>query len=225
VTDDRWEHFAQVDAEYYVLTDIGREPDEEGRWRFFASGEAEADRILTRCEPHLGGRDLAIEIGCGVGRVAIPISRNFGRVLGVDVAPTMLGKLRENAAKAGALVEPVLAADSWDERERADLAYSVLVFQHLPAFAEIAAYVHRVAQALKPTGIGYLQFDTRPATLAYRARNVLPDAVLPRRWRRGLRRIRRSAASLRELFREAELEIVAEAAPDSEEHVFIVRRT
>jgi SAM-dependent methyltransferase len=225
VTDDRWEHFAQVDAEYYVLTDIGREPDEEGRWKFFASGEAEADRILTRCEPHLGGRDLAIEIGCGVGRVAIPISRNFGRVLGVDVAPTMLGKLRENAAKAGALVEPVLAADSWDEPERADLAYSVLVFQHLPAFAEIAAYVHRVAQALKPTGIGYLQFDTRPATLAYRARNVLPDAVLPRRWRRGLRRIRRSAASLRELFREAELKILAEAAPDSEEHVFIVRRT
>jgi SAM-dependent methyltransferase len=224
VTDNRWERFAQVDAEYYVLTDIGREPDEEARREFFASGEAEADRILARCEPHLGGHDVAIEIGCGVGRVAIPVSRRFGRVVGVDVAPTMLAKLRENAAKAGAVVEPTLAADSWDEPERADLVYSVLVFQHLPALAAIAAYVHRLAQALKPTGIGYLQFDTRPATLGYHARNVLPDAVLPRRWRRGLRRIRRSATTLRGLFREAELEVLSEAGPDSEEHVFIVRR-
>jgi SAM-dependent methyltransferase len=225
MTDERWERFAQADAEYYVLTDIGREPDEEAKREFFASGEAEAERIVTRCRPHLAGRDVAIEIGCGVGRVAIPVSHHFGRVIAVDIAPTMLAKLRENAASAGAHVEAMLADEPWDEPGRADLVYSVLVFQHLAAFEAISAYVRRLARALKPGGIAYLQFDTRPATVSYRARNLLPDVLLPRRWRRGLRRIRRSPADVRRLFADAKLEILTEASPDSAEHVFIVRPT
>ena len=35
-----------------------------------------------------------------------------------------------------------------------------------------------------------LQFDTRRASLSYRLRNALPDPLLPRPWRRGIRRIR-----------------------------------
>jgi SAM-dependent methyltransferase len=224
MTDERWERFAREDAEYYVLTGIGRAPDSEARRAFFASGEAEAERILARCAPHLDGRELAIEIGCGVGRVALPVARRFRRVIGVDVSPTMLRKLEENAGGAEGLIEPMLADEPWDDGARADLVYSALVFQHVEDFAAIASYVRRVARALKPAGVAYLQFDTRPRSLSYRIRNLLPDALLPGHWRRGLRRIRRSPSSLRDLFRDAGLEIASELGAGSAEHVFVLRR-
>jgi SAM-dependent methyltransferase len=225
MTDERWEEFAREDAEYYVLTGIGRAPGPEARREFFASGEAEAERILATCGSHLDGRELAIEIGCGVGRVALPIARRFTRVIGVDVSPTMLKKLAENAARAEVAVEPVLADEPWDERGQADLVYSVLVFQHIDDFEAIARYVRRIARALKRTGIAYVQFDTRPRSVAYRVRNLLPDAVLRDEWRRGLRRIRRPPAQLRELFGDSGLAIVAELGAGSEEHVFVLSRT
>jgi SAM-dependent methyltransferase len=227
LTDDRWEGFAREDAEYYVLTDLGREPGAEARRAFFESGREQADRLLTECAPYLAGRELAIELGCGVGRIALPLSRHFGKLIAVDISPTMLVKLKENAARdAGAgHVEPMLAGASWDVADTADLVYSVLVFQHIDRLEDIARYVDRLSRTLKRGGIAYLQFDTRPRTLLYRVRNVLPDAVLPTPWRRGIRRIRRRPGSLRRLFNEHALEICNEVGPDSEYHAFIVRAT
>jgi len=224
MSDDRWENFAREDAEYYVLTDIGRGADDDALQEFFATGEGEAARIMTRCDAHLGEHNLAIEIGCGVGRVAVPMSKRFKRIVGVDVAPTMLAKLRDNAERAGAAVETKLVHEAWDEPDRADLVYSVLVFQHIPSLDTIASYLHRTARSLKLRGVGYLQFDTRPRTVPYRLRNTLPDAVLPGQWRRGLRRIRRDSEVVRRLLRDAGLAIVDEATPDSDAHVFVVRR-
>jgi hypothetical protein len=79
VTDEPWQRFAREDAEYYVLTDVGG-AGVEARRTFFASGHSEAQRILRECEPYVDGRELPIEIGCGVGRVAL--SANVCRELG-----------------------------------------------------------------------------------------------------------------------------------------------
>lgn len=225
MTDEPWERFAREDAEYYVLTDVGGDRDAPARSQFFASGLAQAERLLQDCEPYVDGRELAIEIGCGVGRVALPLSRRFERLIAVDVSPTMLRKLEENAARdAGAgQIQPMLAHDAWDDADTADLVYSVLVFQHIERFEEIANYVERISRALKPGAVAYLQFDTRPRTLLYHLRNVLPDRLLPRPWRRGIRRIRRAPESLRGLFREHGLEVCRELGPGSEYNAFILR--
>jgi SAM-dependent methyltransferase len=225
LTDERWEAFAREDAEYYVLTDLGREGGAQARRAFFESGERAAERILADCAAYLAGRELAIEIGCGVGRIALPLSRRFGRLIAVDISPTMLRKLEENAARdpGAGQVEPMLADDAWDVPDTADFVYSVLVFQHLDRFDDIARYVERISRTLKPGAIGYLQFDTRPRALLYRFRNTLPDALLPRPWRRGIRRIRRRPESLRSLFRDHRLAICEEVGSESEYHAFVVR--
>jgi SAM-dependent methyltransferase len=223
VSETRWERFAREDAEYYILTGLDTEREAGSLEAFFASGREQARAILDRCAPYLAGYELAIEIGCGVGRVALPVAQRFERVVGVDVSPTMLEKLADNAARAAVVVKPVLADEAWDEPSRADLVYSVLVFQHIETFSEIARYVGRIATALKANGVAYLQFDTRNRTLSYRLRNILPDAVLPRPWRRGIRRIRRSPQSVREVFRAAGLEIVEDLGAGTADHVFLLR--
>jgi SAM-dependent methyltransferase len=225
MTDEQWERFAREDAEYYVLTGVGRGRRADTRSEFFESGRKQAQRLMEDCEPYLNGRDLAIEIGCGVGRVALPLSRQFARLIAVDVSPTMLSKLEENAARdvAAGHIESMLAGHAWDDPNTADLVYSVLVFQHIERYEEIASYVERISRALRPAAIGYLQFDTRPRTVLYRMRNALPDRLLPRPWRRGIRRIRRGSESLRSLFEEHGLEVCRELGPDSEYHAFVVR--
>jgi SAM-dependent methyltransferase len=225
VTDERWERFAREDAEYYVLTDIGSDRGAEARREFFASGNAEAERMLLECEPYVNARELAVEIGCGVGRIALPVSRQFARLIAVDISPTMLSKLEANAARdAGAgRIQTMLARHAWDDPNTADLVYSVLVFQHIESFEEIARYVQRISLALKPRGVAYLQFDTRRRTLLYRVRNLVPDPLLPRSWRRGIRRIRRAPESLRNLFQAHGLQVCHELGRESEYHAFILR--
>lgn len=60
----------------------------------------------------LTDRDLALDLGCGTGQVAVPLSRYTDAVLAVDPEPNMLAGLRARLAVAEAEnVLPVLAAD------------------------------------------------------------------------------------------------------------------
>ncbi|MHC4416680.1 MAG: class I SAM-dependent methyltransferase [Planctomycetota bacterium] len=181
--------------------------------------------MLQQLAGELPGRDLAIEIGCGVGRLLIPMAERFSRVIGVDIAPTMLQKLGAHCERFGiANAEARLIDESWDRRGDADLVYSWLVFQHIADPRLIESSVQRLAGALKPAGAALLQFDTRRPSAAYRLRNALPDPVLPRPWRRDIRRIRRTPAHLAALFDSAGLQVVRELAPRTAEHVFILRK-
>jgi hypothetical protein len=98
------------------------------------------------------------------------------------------------------------------------------VLQHIPDFAVIEGYVARLGACMRPGAVAHLQFDTRPGTIGYHLRNALPDLVLPRRWRRGVRRIRRTAAEVRALFARHGFSIAEELNPDSTDHVFVLVR-
>ncbi|MHC4217790.1 MAG: class I SAM-dependent methyltransferase [Planctomycetota bacterium] len=222
---NRWEAFAREDAELYILGRSVPAGDEEARARFFQSGRETATWMLDQVAGELPGRDLAIEIGCGVGRVLIPMAGCFSRVIGVDAAPTMLKKLQANCAHFGIHnAEPRLVDEAWNGDGEADLVYSWLVFQHLEDPALVDSSVRRLADALRSGGAALLQFDTRPPSAVYRLRNALPDAVLPRPWRRGIRRMRRTPGWLAKLFVAAGLQLVRQIGPQTEEHVFILRK-
>jgi cyclopropane fatty-acyl-phospholipid synthase-like methyltransferase len=222
----RWERLAREDAEFYIRTETTDYTAPGAMDEFFRSGEADVEQIMREVAPWLGERrDAALEIGCGVGRLTLPSARRFGRVVAVDIAPTMLRKLGENAARAGlANVEGFTPDQPYWERGPVDLAYSRWVLQHIPEFEVIEEYIRRVAQALHPQGVAHLQFDTRPATLPYRVRNVLPDFLLRRTWRRGIRRIRRTPELLAATFARHGLRVVHEIGSRQEEHVFILTR-
>lgn len=215
----RWEGFAKTNPEFYIWTDVAHGDD------FAASGRRDAERILALCEPHLKGREVVLEIGCGMGRLLLPMAERFERAVGVDISATMLGHLKERCAAAGVgNVTGALTEDAWDREPVLDLAYSHIVFQHIGNWGDISDYFRRVAGALAPGGVFYAQFDTRPQTLAYRVKTALPDFLLPTTMRRGVRRIRRTVAEIEQLAKANGLRTVSRTGEGSTDTAFVFVR-
>ena len=99
--------------------------------------------------------DVACEIGAGPGYFSLRLARAVGErghVFAVEAHPRMLEVLRDRIAAAGvANVTPILAlqADPLLPPSSCDLALIVNTFHHFP---DGAAYLRRLARALKPGG-------------------------------------------------------------------------
>jgi SAM-dependent methyltransferase len=157
--------------------------DGAGREAFFASGEADVARTLDEIrrtvapdfQPH-----AALDFGCGVGRLAIPLARRCERVVGLDVSEAMLHEARANCERLGVPhVELAPAGAPGDTlahvRGDFDLVHSFIVFQHIAPRAGVRT-ADDLLRRLRPGGVGALHF-----TFAW-------DAGLPRRLAHRLRR-------------------------------------
>ncbi|RBM24330.1 class I SAM-dependent methyltransferase [Streptomyces sp. PT12] len=87
--------------------------------------DAQADLAVRRlAEWHPGGR--ALELGVGTGRIAVPLARRTGDVVGVDSSPEMLDRLRAAIDAAAAPVTPVHGdIRSWADGTAYGLVYCV----------------------------------------------------------------------------------------------------
>ena len=196
--------------------------------RFWASGRGESAQILGHVRPWLHKQDTVLEIGCGVGRVLLPMSTHFARCIGVDISSTRLTQLQTFATRAGLGHQVVTyqPTDPW-HTQQADLVYCVWVFRLLEETAIIADYLRKIAWSLTPDGVAYLQFDLRPRTFPYRVRRLVPDPVLPVQWRRGLRGVRRPRTAVQAMLARAGLLVLSQFVEDPanpRDEAFIVRR-
>lgn len=218
----KWEQFAREDAEYFIDTTFKGDQED-----FFRSGRAFVKQSLKEVLPHLDETERALEIGCGVGRLTFPHVKQFDKVIAVDVAPTMLDKLEKHAEQFGVEnIKTCLPNDPW-HIQPVDFAYSYLAFQHIPNLDIIQNYIRGIASCLKVDGKGWarLQFDTRPATLFYKCRNRLPDWLLPKTQKKGIRRIRRKPGTLIEIFEHNDLEVVQQQFQDTARHTYLLRKS
>jgi hypothetical protein len=217
----RWDRFSseEFSSEHPGVAFDAAELDE-----ILAAGRADADEVLAAVAPWLAVRDTAIEIGAGKGRTTIPMASEFDAVLAVDISSVALAELAKNCEIKGVHnVRTLLAEENWDRESSADLVYSRRTFPLVETMDEIASYFSRIRTALKAEGIGYLHFDTRPRTLAYHVRERTPDPLLPRQWRRGIRRIRRSREQLLALLERRGLRLVGELGANTVWNIFLVR--
>jgi len=176
-TDRDWERYGRLDPYYGVLSDERFRRDRltpEARAAFFATGEEEAARLFAVVRAHLApGFDprRALDFGCGVGRLLLPVARRCGEAVGVDVSQAMLEEARGNCAAAGVTnVSLARADDALSAVEgRFELIYSSIVFQHIPVrrgFRILDALLGRLA----PGGVGALHFTFRRTRLDNRLR-------------------------------------------------------
>ncbi|HET6546420.1 MAG TPA: class I SAM-dependent methyltransferase [Rhodanobacteraceae bacterium] len=162
-----------------------------GRWRndeFFATGRLEVDSQMAALAAHglPQGRRLALDFGCGAGRLTRALAAHFEHVLGVDVAPSMIAAARVLNADVDAAEFRENASVQLDgvAGSSVDLVYSCMTLQHMPA-GLAAGYVAEFLRVLAPGGIAVFQFITGPDT-SLRGRLF---ARVSNRWLNPLRRV------------------------------------
>jgi SAM-dependent methyltransferase len=155
-----WDYLGERDPLWAILSD----PRKRGnRWQlesFFATGRHEVDTVLQAVAnrfpevPHC----CALDFGCGVGRLTRALAAYFDRVIGIDVAASMIRQaLQLNADIQGC--EFVL-------NERADLSlvpsgsvdfiYSNIVLQHIERpYSD--RYLQEFVRVLSPRGLAVFQ--------------------------------------------------------------------
>jgi SAM-dependent methyltransferase len=166
-TDDEWEQVARTDPYWAVLSHeefSRRRMTPDVLERFYASGDAEVADVLalirSRLDPGFAPR-LAVDFGCGVGRMLRGLAQQAERAIGVDVSPTMLGLARQRLDEIG--IDNVDLVQS-DDRLSAvpfgiDLVHSTIVFQHIPPSRGYDLF-EQLVMRLGPGGCGVVHVHT-----------------------------------------------------------------
>lgn len=175
--------------------------------------------------------ELAFELGCGLGRILLPLSRNFRQAIGVDISAGMIHRVADFAKSRGVINARFavirgpgdLLSVIPDAVGRVNFLACFQVFPHIQDFSTIELYLRGVHSLLEPQGIAYLSFDTRPRTPAYYVKTTMPDIFLPRCWQRGMRRIRRDPARVEDALTGCGLRIVQAMGARTGDHRYVVR--
>jgi SAM-dependent methyltransferase len=223
------ERSTEEDPYAYILTS----PKCADPGEFWQSGHRTVrDELLPLIQARGIRQRVGMELGCGMGRLVFPLAPHFQEIAGVDISEGMIQRAQQFARDNGvrnvrfsAISGPEdLLRRAGNYAGRIDFFYSLLVFEHIPDLAMIEGYLHVIGILLAENGIAYLQFDTRPGSLAYHIKTRMPDFLLPRFWRKGIRRIRRRPEEIERGVRNAGLEISEELTSLTSYHRYVLRK-
>jgi ubiquinone/menaquinone biosynthesis C-methylase UbiE len=158
-----WDDWARVDPLWAILTEPVHDQDEG---EFFASGRDAVAMIVAEAA-RLGfprERKVALDFGCGVGRLTHALAAHFETTHGLDIAPLMIERAEQLAAARGVTgcQFSVHAGDALSgfESGGVDFVCSLLVLQHLPSAASITSHLREFVRVLAPGGIAVFQLPT-----------------------------------------------------------------
>ena len=159
-----WNELAEMDPLWAIVTFREKKFGKWDKDEFFQSGEKQVEELIKLCK-NLGYPaefKNALDFGCGVGRLTIPLSKKFARCVGVDISETMinLAKKYQNSPNC----EYIVNSDkklSMLENGSFDLIYSIIVLQHVPEKELIKSYLSEFIRILKKNGILVFQLPSR----------------------------------------------------------------
>lgn len=129
-TDRDWQMIGETEPYFGVLTSemFKRDNlDDAARETFFASGQGDVRHHFDRMNALFGAFEprSALDFGCGVGRLTVPLAEIAGQATGVDISPGMLAEARLHTTPGLTFVDAI--PDSVF-----DWVVSLIVLQHVP---------------------------------------------------------------------------------------------
>jgi ubiquinone/menaquinone biosynthesis C-methylase UbiE len=143
---------------------------------FLNTGISDCDAILgmndLRFNQIIKNKDPSkmqiLEIGCGIGRLLIPMSKIFGEAIGVDISQEMVQQGQKHVKNLSncKILENNGTDLSLFPNSSFDFCYSYLVFQHIPDKRIIEKYISEASRILKHGCLFRFQvrgiIDTKP---------------------------------------------------------------
>jgi SAM-dependent methyltransferase len=204
-SDHAWRRWGETDPYFGVLTNARFRKDviADHRDAFWSSGQAYVAERMATAEHHFGPflKDRALDFGCGVGRLSLPMAQQFNAVVGLDISPAMMNEARRCATEAGISNLDVRLSD--DQLSAADgkfdLVMSCMVLQHIPARRGMLL-IRGLLERTRQYGVIALHVctdrsDTLPSAFRYWAQCSVPGA----HWLTNLARRRPSTEPLMQM--------------------------
>lgn len=159
-----WEDLGALDPYWAILAHPMRK---FGKWKleeFFRTGEEEIERIME-VSHGLGyprQRDLALDFGCGVGRLTRALAKHFRRCHGVDISEAMIARARELNRSIPNCEFTVNAEGHLGmfPDDHFDMVCSLIVLQHLPDQRAIRTSISEFMRAVKRNGLVVFQLPS-----------------------------------------------------------------
>lgn len=163
----KWNRLAKKNARYYVLTDKGESITED---EFREAGRRDVETHVLGDELLMSNltptaEKIALEIGCGIGRLSEFLAPHFRKLYAVDISEEMI-----NQAK-GRLVSikniDFIATDGVSfpiPSSSVDFVFSFIVFQHMPDKAVIRKNMEEIARVLQTKGVAKVQLRGIPVS-------------------------------------------------------------
>ncbi len=160
-----WEQHAQENARYWShpKTPSGRNVDDA---ELTKTGEADVERHIVRntaIQSRLGdlGTRSVLDLGCGVGRMTLPLAHHVRQVSAVDLAPTMVEQAIKRAQGTKNIAFTTTDGRTLPFKDGSfDLVFSQETLHHVPTDADLSSILREIRRVLTPTGIAHLQFRT-----------------------------------------------------------------
>lgn len=130
-TDRDWQIIGETEPYFGVITheEFKRENlTESARSDFYNTGRRHIDADLVEMRRLFGNfvPKSALDFGCGVGRLTVPLAEVTGDAVGVDISPGMLAEARKNGVPGLQFLEQI-------PDRKFDWIISHTVLQHIPS--------------------------------------------------------------------------------------------
>lgn len=189
-SDDSWRQFGKNDPYYGVFSADrfrGKNLNESTLKEFFDSGEVHIDEILQAARLRVNGGMAtanALDFGCGVGRLILPLAKRFGAATGVDISSDYRTEAMRNCERRG--IENVSFAENLSSLLAADRSFdfihSSLVFNHIP-WIRGQKIITEMFQLLRPGGVIAIQvLHHQEAGQLHRLARTARKSFLPLHW-------------------------------------------
>ena len=185
-TDNDWERWGKENPYFGVYSDekyLGRTISSDAQINIFNSGVNDVNRVMQAIQKLNNGKVpqfmRAVDFGCGVGRLTLPLSRFSKQTIGLDVSPSMIKSAKQNLATTKFKNITYQVDDGMlSKLKNYDLVHSYIVLQHIPVQrGEII--IQKLLTGLLPGGFAALHITYAHDASLFRRAVIKSRSFLP----------------------------------------------